>query len=405
MKEQSIDIHDLIAVIRRNFWVIALTLTISTALAALTAYYLPKRFKAKGVISLQAAYFQNPLVRDLISDIYDQSELNSQREALLRYAVNNNFLDKLGERYGVLKYSADDAKRDFEREKLREQIEIFNTAPGTFQVSVVSKSRISAFQMSREVLSQIINTIIDQRTVLLTKLRSAMEGHLRSISGIIGAAGPETNGAAPDSSVAGVRAKLARLRADMKLLLVHFTDKHPEVIKLRAKEDSLQARLEEMSPPEGPMQTRALNTAAPLAALYTSATDKSVRELYAELLKKLGNIDIVLSLESDRKNLPYLSIVEQPLIPSNAVFPKMGLFLAFGLLGGAVLATLLVVYLEMLRGTFMSPYYVSEQLELPLLGELPALEGPGNLLALSHQNAAVAKRGLPQFAKDTVVRP
>ncbi|NLF24070.1 MAG: hypothetical protein GX589_00220 [Deltaproteobacteria bacterium] len=401
MREQALDLQDILRIIHRNFWVIALTIALCTALAGISAYYLPKRFKAKGVISLQATYFQNPLVRDLISDIYDQSELNSQREALFKYALNNNFLDKLGDKYNLFEQDADEAGRDYEREKLRERIEIFSTSPGTFQVSVTSPGRISAFQMSREVLSQIVNTIIDQRTTLLTNLRSAMEGHLQSISGIIGAAGPESDGAATsDSSAAGVRAKLAKLRADIRLLLVNFTDKHPDVIKLRAKQNSLEARLEEISAAETPDSPTDVKATAPLAALYTSASDRSVRELYADLLKKLSNIDIVLNLEKDRRNLPYISIVEQPLIPSSAIFPRVDLFLAFGLLLGILCATLIVIYLEMLRGTFMSPQFVSEQLQLPLLGELPSLEGnlslPGGGYLLG--------RGLPELSREIAKR-
>ena len=144
--------------------------------------------------------------------------------------------------------------------------------------------------------------------------------------------------------------------------------------------------------------------AAPLAALYSSATDKSVRELYADLLRKLSNIDIVLNLESDRRNLSYVSVVEQPLIPSSPVFPKIGLFLAFGFLGGGVLATFLVIYLELLRGTFMSPYYIAEQLQLPLLGELPALDGRGPLLVLSGQHELASIKALPKSTREGVSR-
>ena len=112
MKDSTFDLRDLAAVIGRNFWVIFLTVAVCTAAAGAAAYYLPKKFKSSAVISLQAGYFQNPLVKDLISEVFDQGELNAQRSALLKFALNNTFLDELGEKYGLFQTEPMDPLRD-----------------------------------------------------------------------------------------------------------------------------------------------------------------------------------------------------------------------------------------------------------------------------------------------------
>src|SRR5436190_2038059 len=126
MEEQTLQLQDVIAIIKRNIWSVLITVVLCGCIGFAIASILPKRYKAKAVLDIPSSYFHNPLVSDLISDITDPSELNSQRMALLRLALSDEYLDSLGERFGLFQFPKDHPKRVSERSGLFQRIEYFS---------------------------------------------------------------------------------------------------------------------------------------------------------------------------------------------------------------------------------------------------------------------------------------
>ena len=75
--------------------------------------------------------------------------------------------------------------------------------------------------------------------------------------------------------------------------------------------------------------------------------------------------------EKSPDHYPYVSVLERPSIPANAVFPKKVPFALGGLVIGLVLAVLRVVYRELKGGTFTNPVGAAQIFDAPFLGSLP----------------------------------
>ncbi len=389
MEEQTIDFRQILEVLLRNMLVICLSIAVCAALALTLAFSLKKQFKSKAVLNIQASYFQNPLVSNLITDVYDPAELKAQRQSLLQQALSSDFIEKLGRQYGVFTTPAGTEQYGLERDLLLKRIEYFSLSPNTFQVSVVAGDRQQAHDMNTAVLERMIATIIKERNDKLLSTRAAIERHISTLGKVLRDAETGSNG----SNAEVVKMELEKVESDMALLLQHFTGKHPEIVKLRQQADSLRSRLANM--PQKPQQKAVVP-----AVFMTTAAQRPIREVHDDLLKKLTNIDIVLSIEKDQKNLSYLSVVEKPSVPAAPIFPNKRMFLVFGVLAGVVLAAALVMFSELQRGTFSSPYYISDQLDMPLLGELPFNAQQQSQLLLSDSSARwKSQRLLPQLER------
>ncbi|MGI6524180.1 MAG: Wzz/FepE/Etk N-terminal domain-containing protein [Bdellovibrionota bacterium] len=362
MDEQTIDFRDIFALLLRNFWTIFLISGFCIGIATALTYVLPKRYKSKGVISIQASYFQNPLVNSLITDVYDPSELKGQRQALLQQALTLEFIDDFGKDFGEFSGGVSREQHALEREKLLKRIDLFGIGANAFQVSVVAGDRQKALDMTKAVIKQMEKVVIKQRNDTLLSTRAAIENHIIRLGKVL--ADSEESG--PSRNVVKVKKELEKIEGDIALLLQHFTDKHPEVQRLRAKAKILRERYQALPQPQ---EVAKDNTTA--AMFLADSAQKPVREVYDELLKKITNIDIVLDIEKNRGNVSYFSITEQPALPASPVFPNKLIFIAFGAMVGMLLSAIVVAFLEFKRGTFISPYYISDQLDMPLLGELP----------------------------------
>ena len=60
-------------------------------------------------------------------------------------------------------------------------------------------------------------------------------------------------------------------------------------------------------------------------------------------------------MERDRQNVSYLTVVEQPNIPSKAFFPDRVQFLLGGIVLGLILGAIRIVFVELKRAAALSP--------------------------------------------------
>src|SRR3954465_12871540 len=80
-----------------------------SAIASMLGYkFGPKSYKIQAVIGVQTQYFQSPLVRDFVAAAWEGGWLRSQREALIRRALNHEFLLDLGKRHRLFGKIKDD---------------------------------------------------------------------------------------------------------------------------------------------------------------------------------------------------------------------------------------------------------------------------------------------------------
>lgn len=383
MNNETFDIADGLLILRRNLLIFIASITICATVALLVAFKLPKQFKSKAVLNIQSSYFQNPLIHDLISEVNDPQELQSQRLSLLRLSLNNRFIDSLANKYNLYTDKARESEQalSLERDLFSQKIQYYSLSPTTFEITVIAETPNQAQKMTTAVLDRMKETLIDERVDNLYRTKKAIESHVKSL-------GENIQKIATPSGEIAVQSELQKVEATLAGLLIKFTESHPEVQKLRARQRTLAAQQ-----PKAPKIDQSSPSDEIIAAGGILAKQPS-QEVYSDLLKKLSYLAIVLDMEKDRDNLSYLGVIEQPTYPAQPAFPNKKLFLALGLVVGALLGAILSVIAELGRRTVLSPTQAADLLDAPLLGELPLL--PPSISTLSSTKTIKA---LPESTK------
>ena len=379
MTEESLDLRQLLGILSRN-WITLLFFPLLGAVIAFTlAYQLPKRYKSTAILNIQASYFQNPLVNDLIAQVNDPSELQAQRMSLLRMAVNEDFLEQLGERYNIFQYPRGDVRRIGELEAFRGRIEYFSVSPTNFQVSATAGTPEKAQAIEAEVLERMKKTLIDDRYNNLTRTRDAIRAHVGYLADALKAASN------PHSAEA-IAEELDKIETSLRGLLTKFSESHPDVIELRKQEEALKAEAR-----TAPQLQTGDNAAIPVEKISKEPN----QEVFNDLLKKLNYLTVVIDMEKDQKNVSYIGVLEQPSLPLAPIFPDKKIFSGVGFGIGLVLAVMVVFLVEVRRGSYITPLEAAAMLEAPLLGDLPVLRAAPEKLLLPPATHTGSRRALP----------
>ena len=387
MKEQEVSFEHVQGIIRRNRAAAVMIVCICSLLAYLLIPYIPKKFKAKAVLNIQAAYFQNAMVGDLVPAVTDTGEQNAQRLSLLRLALSEKFIDALGEKYSVFQHPRSDPRRAVEREGLLKRIEYFELNSTTYQISVISPQAGLAYDMTRDVLQQMIWTLVGERRKNLVRVKDAVEAHVAALNmGLKEAASPASS-LRPEA----LREELARLTEQARVLKNQFSPMHPEVTRLEERARSVRRVLENSSSDDSAeSEKRGLNPAA----------KTPLQEVYYELVKKLNYLNILVALESGQDESPYLVVIEHPSLPVAPFFPPVQVVLLIGVAAGLALAAGYVVAVELHRGTFLSPAHAAAVLGVSLLGELPKLTTGEQVRLLEGPGATAVRQLLPAPSRE-----
>lgn len=318
---------------------------LSTALAFAAGQFLPKKYKSSFVLTVHSRYFENPLIRDFLAPVHDSTEMRSQREALIRQALDAEFLDELGRRHGLtsaggaaappgalrrlvrrLKPGRGDAaaaRLSRERELLLRRIDVQRVNPDTFRISFVHSEPGVTFAAAQDVYLQVLRTLVASRRDILVHARDAIETRMRSLGG----------GSAP-APAAGAAVQRWRLSE--------------------------------------PLEDWSTALARGAGAGWGQEQTAAEMGLYKDLLVKLNYLQV--ALDSDKAfQGAYIAVLEKPLYPAGPIWPKRGLFLVWGMAAGFIGAGLLCCLREYEERGTLDAATLSRRTGIPLLGSLPAL--------------------------------
>ena len=291
-------------------------------LAGLSFSYLIKpRFKVSSVVSISPSYFQNSLMREFLSEVYDPSELHSERLSIISEALDQKFLDGISVMTGTLPGNETSQQQALRRLTLSKAIEIIPLQNSDFQISVTDTDREKAMEVNQKVIENILGILKSKRTKTLTNLREAIAAQLDTMSPTIG----------QPTSPEALKMKIAGLESEVAQLESNFSNSHPV---LQAKKKELQSLRDLLQAAKG--------KATDLSGLQLKMSDKgSTNTVYDDLTRKYRYLNIVLLAESDP--VPsYFTIVRSPEYPLAAVWPKKGLFLLWATLLGIFTALIYI---------------------------------------------------------------
>lgn len=327
---------------------------------------LPKKYKSDSQITIYSRYFQNPLVKDFISEQYDPTEMRTQREAVLQQAINDAFVDEIGEQFKLYKTPANSPKRSGEREDLRKRFEIFALSSDSFGVGFIANNPQLAQDISKRTLEQVIHTLVDERRKTIMNVRNAIRDRMEAMV-LFQNTGPGSLGS---SSRPQIEARLGQIRSQINSLLQQYTDRHPKVVQLRARERALEQYLARTAPAgKGADSTQTHVTPDTLAGSDVEAGSK---EVYQDLLKKYNYLNVALDMEQANE-VNYYAVVSEPTLPLSAIAPKLVNFLSYGLGAGVLLALFILLFDEYVRFSAADAEKKAEFWGIPLLGSIPPM--------------------------------
>lgn len=390
MNESSLTFGDILGILRRHLVTLGLSMAIGLALALVALAYLSEKYKSQSVINIQASYFASGLASDVLPQITDPAEQSAQRLALVRYALNEPFLDFLGEEYHLFKGPSGEANRVLERENLLKMIEYYPNSTTTVFISTTAPTAQIALSMNRDVLNQLIEVFVRERRKNLARARDSLRRRVDELTVFL------ATGVGPDAAVQPADAKneLEKLQIDINALTAQFSAVHPEVIRLKERARTLEGILS-----SGSQKAKQSNRANDLA--FGSAARAPTKEVYDDLVKKLNYLSLVIDMESDNSNLGYISVIENPALASNPVFPPRFKILLLGLAGGTLWALMIVAVRECKQDPGLVPLSLAGILKVPLVGELPAWRSNERLPELPAPGEEAQRLALPLLPRES----
>ena len=323
--------------------------------------------------------------------------MKSERDSLIRQALTPEFLDSIGEKYGMyhsrkgteafyprilkrlpsLKRLAEGlglyqpARKGSEvpaaREDLFSRIQIFDLNNTTFHVSFVYTDPEVTLQVTREIYAQVIRTLLETHRNNLVNIRDAIRKRLESLAFSMIASIPDPRASIRPQVVSD---ELGDIRNQIRALSAQYTEDHPMIKALRDRERILRR-----------WQGASLGSGVPPSAQENAVVgDQSlpaVKEIHDDLMKKMNYLNI--ALDADRAHQgDYFATVKSPMYPDSPLWPKKGLLALWGFALGFIGSLSMAALREYFHRTTLRAAVLAEQLGVPLLGVLPVVswEGP-----------------------------
>lgn len=310
---------------------------------------LPKKYKSIGVLSISVKYFQNPLVREFVTETYDHQEMKAQREALLIAAISDRFVDELAQKYHLYEGQPNAESRDlyYQRSLLRKRIEIIPLNPSTTQLSFYSTDPKVSQEVVQTLFARVIDHLKQQRQKFLVNLRSSMK---QRIDSLIASIDYSVNLNQADAAFADnplLVTERDKLKLELNEKLKFYNKSHPLIKELENKLYAIETDLRLVGKAKeqvGKEKSRHLPDDELLSS-NSSNLLKAKNTVYEDLVRKFEYLNIAINSE-DPESSSYLSVLQNPSYPINYIFPNKAFFLMWGVMAAFLLSCIYVAISE-----------------------------------------------------------
>lgn len=268
-------------------------------------------------------------------------------------------------------------------EELRERVgelerEMADYAEANSIVAVNKDENITVQKMSQ--LNKLLTEATGKRIETENNYKQAASG------------GEVSNTAFDDPAIQQTRSELSKLEAEYQQLGAKFTSSYPRMQQLAAQIsglknslnrhrqsiiEGLRIKAESAIQEEKRLKEELEKQTSQAFELSKSQVRYNVlkrelatsRDLLQNVLKQIKETG--LAVESNASNV---SIIDNAVVPMYPSFPKKKLFLLFGIVGGTVLAVVIVFTINYLDNSVRTPEDLTQSLSLPCLGVVPSFQ-------------------------------
>jgi uncharacterized protein involved in exopolysaccharide biosynthesis len=366
MSAEKVYVEDFLKVIvkRKNRLFLFIGAGVLTFIAL--SFVLPKKYKSTAIMNVYTKYFKNPLVGQVVAELQNTDEIKNNLTSLVNQAIDDSFVDSVGERYQIYKYGKEKIKRNAERELLRQRFQINALGAQSFQISFIYSDPSVAKEVATESLNRIIKHLVNTRRQTIETIKESIRKRIEVMS----LSQDRTTNPLASSKPDVLKRQLISINSQIDSLKAQYSMNHPSILELLEKKKIIENWLKTKHPGE---DTDHINEKDQMPILG-SDSKYAVSEINKDLLTKYNYLNIISELENG-DNPDYIGIVQHAQIPASPVFPNKMLFAIFGLLLGVV-ASAISILIEEFVWARSSLYHIkiSKELHIPFLGKLPKLQ-------------------------------
>ena len=347
---------DIFEIVKRQRYVIVVSFLVTVAGVTGLKFVVPKTFQGEAAFHIGVNYFHDPLINDLVSQTQDPGELRSEREKIIQSSLGTEFLNRTGEKLKMFSTAASDPARSVELAWMDKSMDVFPLTATQFRVSYKSNNPEIANEIVKAALTAIRERMYQDRIATLQQLSSVLETEIaRTENGEhrpVAAADPNST----KSRISEVQKRIDDLRRT-------YSEQHPSIAALKNELADLQA-----AGNRGSLGGSNLTKKGIFGASAANAPPATIKD---DLTKQKHLVNIALEMEQkDPQMNNYLTVTKEPEVPRVPIFPKLRMFLLFGLVAGVLVSTLLAALREFYQREELQADDFAKRINAPVFGTI-----------------------------------
>lgn len=365
MNNDKVMIRDLVNTILKYKKTVAVICALSIAFSVQLTFWITKQFTSTFEINVYSKYFQNPLISEIIPDVYSIPEMRFAIDSMVKEAISDDYIDSIGKEYKIYSETNDEREIARERQFLRDRFSYYSTGGQSYQISFSHSDPYVAKAVAEKTLQVVKDHIINKRIKTIELIRSVMTKKLNSFNASqkLSQKGSEKVLASKSPDV--LKEELLKIETSLAALSKQYSGNHPVMLNLKQRKETVTSWLKEFD---------ISNVDEEIDLFVGMSSDKIVSEqLSSKFYTKYH--DFTIALEIEKKSLEgYIGMIRNPQLPTAPVWPKKRLFASLGLILGFVISFIFIFVQEVILPSR------DEQMELEaralntlVLGTLPKI--------------------------------
>jgi hypothetical protein len=364
----------------KNKYKIVLICGLAVAFSVQLTNWIEKQYTSTFEINVYSKYFQNPLISEVIPDVYNIPEMRFAIDSMVKEAMNDDFIDGIGRDFNIYSGTDDERELSKERQLLRDRFSAFSTGGQSYQISFSYKDPYIAKAIVEKTLVTVKSHIIDKRIKTIEMIKEVMVKRLNSFSATqkLNQQGGEK--VLASKSPEALREELQKIENNLAALSKQYSENHPVILNLIQRKETVTSWLQEFT---------VKNDGENLEITFGMTPDRLINEqLSSKFYTKYHDFNIALDIE--KKSLEsYIGLIKMPQLPTAPIWPKKRLFASLGLIMGLVISFIVVFMGEVLLPSRDEKLRAEAKLlESMFLGSMPKISAK----TLKQQNKKVVEQ-------------
>ena len=182
MNSDKMLIRDLFNIVFKYKYRIAVICSLAIAFSIQLTFWIEKQYTSNFEINVYSKYFQNPLISEVIPDVYSIPEMRFAIDSMVKEAMSDEYIDSIGREFNIYSGTEDEREMTRERQLLRDRFSSYSTGGQSYQISFSYNDPYVAKAIAEKTLAKIKGHIIDKRINTIEMIKKVMVRKLNSFN-------------------------------------------------------------------------------------------------------------------------------------------------------------------------------------------------------------------------------